>query len=132
MTRGERNNNPGNIRKSDIVWKGEEQGDDKAFEVFDTPEDGIRALAKLLNHYYYKDNIKTVAGIITKYAPANENDTKAYTVAVCADMGVMADQILNFNRSTLVSLVRAIIHHENGRVIYTDKQITDGVTAAYS
>ena len=49
LTRGERNNNPGNIRQTDADWIGERATDsDPAFEEFTTPEDGIRALARLL------------------------------------------------------------------------------------
>ena len=129
MTRGERNNNPGNIRKSAIEWKGEVSGDDKAFETFNTPEEGIRALAVLLKNYYKKHGLKTVRKIINRYAPANENDTDAYIDAVCKDMEVMADQILVLSDTVLFNFVTAIIRHENGRIIYNTETIKKGVEA---
>ena len=130
MTRGERNNNPGNIRKSAIDWKGEVLGDDKAFETFNTPEEGIRALAVLLKNYYQKHGLKTVRKIINRYAPANENDTDAYIDAVCKDMEVMADQILVLSDTVLFNFVTAIIRHENGRVIYNTETIKKGIEIA--
>ena len=49
-TRGIRNNNPGNIRVSKDQWEGM-TGDDGAFVIFDSPESGVRALAKNLQSY---------------------------------------------------------------------------------
>jgi hypothetical protein len=77
LTRGLRNNNPGNIVKTDIEWIGEIEGIDSKFETFDTLDHGIRALLKLLKGYMDK-GIDTPSKIINKYAPSTENDTEAY------------------------------------------------------
>ncbi|WP_256670890.1 structural protein [Pseudomonas sp. AN3A02] len=81
-TRGVRNRNPGNI---DYVaanyWQGELKPDpaiEKRFARFDTPENGICALGKLLLTYQRKHGLKTVKAIISRWAPSVENDTAAY------------------------------------------------------
>ena len=134
MTRGERNNNPGNIRLSPTgePWIGEQANeDDPAFCQFDTPEDGIRALAKTLIAYQRKHNLNTVREMIGRWAPPSENDTDAYVYAVSQDMDVTPTQALNLNDSaTLANLCKAIIRHENGRVIYSDEQVNEGVQRA--
>lgn len=137
MTRGERNNNPGNIRESDgdgTHWKGERAtDDDKSFEEFDTPEDGIRALAKVLLNYQRKHGLRTVSAIINRWAPTNENDTLAYVDAVAKSIGVLTLAELDLEDSSILfGLVKAIIRHENGRVIYNDRQIDDGISMAYA
>ncbi len=135
MTRGERNNNPGNIREyaNDPHWVGERiTDDDPAFEEFDTPEDGIRALAKTLLAYQRRHGLRTVSAMINRWAPSNENDTLAYVDAVAHDMGVLTEADIDLESAVrLCGIVKAIIRHENGRVIYSDAQIEDGVDRAY-
>lgn len=62
--RGIRNNNPGNIDfNSRNNWQGQlgvETGG--RFAIFDTPENGIRALGKLLINYRGKDGMPGVGG----------------------------------------------------------------------
>lgn len=130
-TRGERNNNPGNIRLSSVQWQGQIPGADAAFVTFATPADGIRALAKLLKNYQSKYGLNTIRGIVSRYAPSSENNTAAYIQAVAADMGIGPDAPLDLgNAATLDALVTAIIHHENGRVSYAAAVISDGVARA--
>lgn len=113
--RGIRNNNPGNIRKSQIDWIGEIDGSDESFETFDTMENGIRALGKLILNYDKKYGLRTIQGIIDRWAPPTENNTDAYVAAVAARVGVSASTELDLrNQHTLSKLVYAIICHENG------------------
>lgn len=131
LTRGERNNNPGNIVKSDIFWRGEIAGDDKRFESFASPDEGIRALAVILQNYQKKYGLNTVRGIINRYAPPVENDTGAYINAVAGALGVSPDAALNLaDPGTLLPLVTAIIKHENGRVLYDQALIASAVGVA--
>ena len=131
LTRGERNNNPGNIVKSDIFWRGEIAGDDSRFESFATPDEGIRALAVILQNYQKKYGLNTVRGIINRYAPPVENDTGAYINAVSSALGVSPDASLNLaDPGTLLPLVTAIIKHENGRVLYDQALIASAVGVA--
>lgn len=130
-TRGERNNNPGNIRLSSASWQGQVAGDDSQFATFAAPADGLRALAKLLRNYQDLYGLRTVRGLVTRWAPASENNTAAYVAAVAADMGVGPDDPLNLgNPATLQSLVTGIVHHENGRVIYSQADIAAAVARA--
>ncbi|MDO9011326.1 MAG: hypothetical protein Q7U78_05900 [Gallionella sp.] len=127
--RGIRNNNPGNIRHSSTHWQGmEAQQTDAAFVQFTTPEYGIRALNKLLDTYAGKYGLTTVQGIITRWAPASENNTAAYIKSVAAQIGVTPGEQLNVSHRA--ALVQAIIRHENGIQPYTMAQINTGVTMA--
>lgn len=124
LTRGERNNNPGNIVKSDIFWRGEVPGNDKRFESFASPDEGIRAIGVIMQNYQRKYGLNTVRGLINRYAPPVENDTDSYVNAVAGALGVSPDAALNLaDPAVLLPLVKAIIKHENGRVIYADAAI---------
>lgn len=80
MTRGIRNNNPGNIRHSSSRWKGmTKEQTDSVFVTFKTMIDGIRALLVTLRTYYVKHHLMTCSQVIERYAPPSENLTKAYT-----------------------------------------------------
>lgn len=130
-TRGERNNNPGNIVKTDIQWLGEDDhGMDTHFETFVSADRGIRALAKLLRNYG-RANRNTVRTIIHTYAPPVENDTDAYVTAVAKEVGVNPDTLLTLtDAGLLVKLCVAIIRHENGRVNYSLEYISEAVATA--
>lgn len=112
-TRGIRNNNPGNIRVSKDQWEGM-TGDDGAFVTFDSPESGVRALGKNLLSYG-RQGYDSIEKIINRWAPPNENDTKAYIDSVVAATGIPATQSLDLsNPDTLSSLAQAISFHETG------------------
>lgn len=129
--RGERNNNPGNLVKSDTPWEGEVQGSDARFATFATPEAGIRAMGKNLLAYQDKHGIDTVEGVISRWAPATENDTSSYVAAVAKAAGVSPKDKINLHDSAmLTSITKAIIRFENGRQPYTDQQISLGLAAA--
>lgn len=132
-SRGERNNNPGNLVKTGgMRFDGQITGQDERFASFATPEHGIRALALNLKRYNDKYGLNTVAGIINRWAPSNENDTGAYVGMVSKALGVSANQPLDMNSPQVVaSLTSAIIQHENGRMAYSDEQIASGVGAAF-
>lgn len=78
MTRGERNNNPLNIRKGSN-WKGlVKTPEEKQFCVFSSILYGIRAALVLLRTYKYKYHCVTISQIISRWAPPSENDTQKY------------------------------------------------------
>lgn len=136
QTRGVRNNNPGNIDyHASNAWQGQlgiEVGVPKPrFARFDTPENGIRALGKLLQTYQFKYGLKTVEAIIARWAPSNENDTTAYVRAVEQKTGTTPNAQVNLkNSNVLFGFVKAIIHHENGADPYPDSVIAEGVRRA--
>lgn len=129
--RGVRNNNPGNLVYSEQGWDGELTPDGK-FSRFDTPEHGIRALAKNMRTYQNKHGLNTVAQMISKFAPPEDhNDTPTYIKAVAGMMGVDPNQRIDTSDAdTLTKLVNGIITVENGSNPYTSQQISDGVLAA--
>ncbi|MCW0316198.1 hypothetical protein NB724_001349 [Pantoea ananatis] len=120
-SRGIRNNNPGNIRWGD-EWKGlvpEGQRTDKSFCQFKAPEFGIRAIIIILRNYQSKYGLKTITGIINRWAPPNENDTQAYIRSVAQATGTDADKPIDLTDSRkLFPLLQAIIKHENGTQPY--------------
>lgn len=129
--RGVRNNNPGNLEASSSnPWVGQ-TGSDGRFAKFETPEHGIRALGRNLISYQ-RQGIDTVSEIINRWAPPSDNnDTTAYIRAVCAQLGVTANQPLDAsNPDTLQALCAAIIKHENGTQPYSPDQLSTGVSAA--
>ncbi len=134
-TRGERNRNPGNIKKvrgaQQARWVGAiEPGSDPVFEEFETDFHGIRALAKTLLTYQRKHGLRTIQGIITRWAPGSENDTAAYARSVALRVKHNARAQIDLSGELLNRLVKAIIYHENGRYIYNDDLIASAIQSA--
>ncbi|URY99528.1 peptidoglycan lytic exotransglycosylase [Escherichia phage HC13] len=112
-TRGVRNANPGNLRKSKDQWEGA-IGDDGAFVIFDSPESGVRALAKNLQSYG-RQGYDSIEKIINRWAPPSENDTQSYINSVVAATGIPATQSIDLtNPDVLAALSEAIGYHETG------------------
>lgn len=129
--RGVRNNNPGNIRVSKAKWVGQ-TGDDGSFVIFDTPEHGIRALTIVLLNYYKKHGLNTIYSIISRYAPANENDVVSYSISVQNTSGYGMKQITDLsNKSVMVDLINSISLHENGGHFYGRKMINAVVAEVF-
>jgi hypothetical protein len=130
--RGIRNNNPGNIRRNGDPWQGlAERQVDAEFFTFKDPIYGIRALARTLIAYQDKHGLRSIRQIITRWAPLVENNTNSYVRAVSADTGLDADQALDLHSfDHLLPLAKAIIHHENGQLPYTDTQMTKALVLA--
>ena len=113
--RGIRNNNPGNIRKTDVKWKGEVAGTDSAFETFVSMPYGYRAMIKLLQNYQKNHRLKTIRQIITRWAPPSENNTSAYISTVSKRTGIGPDVAIDMkDRATALSVASAISFKENG------------------
>lgn len=138
VTRGVRNNNPGNIDRGQN-WQGlatkaemtSEQRLETRFCVFKAPEWGIRALAKLLQTYQSKYGLRTVRGIINRWAPTSENNTGAYVAAVARAVGVAPDaQIDVTDYPTALAIVEAIIAHENAGYRYPLAVVNKGLELA--
>ncbi len=115
MSRGLRNNNPGNIRPV------RNQPNDGAFAIYRTPEEGWGALGKQLKAYA-NAGLDNVASIISKYAPSSENNTGAYIQSVTtnmskrlgSDVGALTRLDLSDPR-VLKALMQSITEHENFR-----------------
>lgn len=84
MTRGQRNNNPLNIRRGTSRWVGRrERVTDKEFEEFTSMAFGYRAAWKLMETYRLRlreaGMSYTLENIIRRWAPPEDgNDTTAY------------------------------------------------------
>lgn len=117
MTRGLRNNNPGNMRPVS-----RNQANDGAFTIYRTPEEGWGALGRQLKGYA-NAGLDNVASIISKYAPPSDNNpTGAYIQSVTAnmskrlgsDVGALTRLDLSDPR-VLKALMQSITEHENFR-----------------
>lgn len=117
LSRGIRNNNPGNIRRGSN-WQGlvpQSQRNDPDFCQFIQPIYGIRAIVKLIFTYKNKYRLNTVESIINRYAPPNENNTKGYINRVCDKLKVKSNQPIQLTDEVLEALIRAICAVENNK-----------------
>lgn len=140
--RGLRNNNPGNIDyQPSNPWNGLDAAkpSDGRFCRFISPEYGIRAMARVLRNYTKRDGLPGVGGpgidtvkeVINRWAPPSENVTSAYVVQVAKAVGVNPDIPINIaDRTTLATLIAAIIRHENGLQPYSVELILRGIDMA--
>ena len=114
--RGLRNCNPGNIRRSGTVYKGEVlNSTDTAFKQFRDMAHGYRAVFVLLHYYKARYGLNTIRGMINRYAPSVENNTSAYIKAVSDAVGITPDTPVDvLDANTMVPIVCAISKVENG------------------
>lgn len=130
LPRGIRNCNPLNIRRSPHNrWLGEvdyketykefngQQCEtreyDRTFCQFHCMEQGYRAAAILL-HRYIKNGYNTYEKIISRWAPANENNTAEYINRVCNYCIAMPDYVVSFYAEDIIPLLAAMTIVENG------------------
>lgn len=147
IPRGVRNNNPGNIRHvRGTKWQGAvAEWRDPEFVTFVSAEMGVRALVRTLLTYYKQHQLKTVRGIINRWAPPNghangrsyKQNTAAYVDAVARDLGralgetINVDAVLDVDSYRIMRpLVVAIIAHENAGHRYPDRVIDEGLRLA--
>ena len=114
--RGLRNNNPGNIRNSDTLWKGEvTPSADRSFKQFTTMAYGYRAMIRLLQNYSRLNGCHTLRAMISRWAPPSENDTRSYISTVAHLTGIDPDRRINVaDHDTMCSLAAAMSYVENG------------------
>ena len=121
MSRGLDNNNPGNLRRSydksgnELFFEGQvPNSTDPSFRQFTNMGYGYRALLKQLQSYV-NNGTDTVSSIISKWAPASENDTNTYITDVENTTGIDRNkQISSDDSQSLISIASAISYHENG------------------
>jgi len=89
-----RNNNPGNIRPSPQPWQGQVGIDSHNFVVFDSYENGMRALKISLQnaangHSSVYKSSDTLYDFFGRYAPSSDNnEPRKYAEYVAAQLGV--------------------------------------------
>lgn len=114
-TRGMRNNNPGNLRSG----YGQIGTDSGGYAVFPSREAGYNAAARQLVGYH-NAGLDTINAIVSKWAPASENNTQAYVSSVVQSMNqkgfnVGAFSKLNLRDSGMLkALLDSMINHEVG------------------
>ena len=133
-----RNNNPGNIDRTGTQWEGmaEEQTDSR-FVTFESPEMGVRAMARTLNTYNTRYGLDDINGIVSRWAPPTENDTEAYIRFVSEKTGIPRDRkiTLQDNPEEMKKVISAMIEQEGGKEAsrYFNSQIVErGVDLALS
>lgn len=117
LPRGLRNNNPGNIRRNSDVFQGEvNPSRDKEFKQFKTAAHGYRAMFKILSNYYNKYRLNTIRKMINRWAPPEDgNHTEKYIKTVSDYSGILADDLLSFDREQMIRIVAGMSRVENGR-----------------
>ena len=115
-SRGIRNRNPGNIRRSGGRYKGEVvPSGDSEFKQFETMAWGYRAMFVLLDGYARRYGRNTIRTMIERYAPSCENDTRAYISTVAALSGIGCDDVLDTrSMEMMAAVVAAMSQIENG------------------
>ena len=128
LTRGLRNNNPGNVVYDGTEWVGL-TGNDGRYCIFDTMANGCRAMYRILRSYNNR-GLDTVSEIISTWAPSIENDTASYISHVARKMNVSATDRLALDMSQMADLIEAIIVHENGYNPVSRDVIVEGILSA--
>ncbi len=133
---GIRNNNPGNIEKTQIAWLGKiAPGGHQRFEQFQSIALGIRAMLVDLRNKISNKGLDTIEKILYVWAPPSENNTEAYINAVAASSGIPRKTVLDPNSSyQMQAVARAMAKHETGkdldpRFFQTAWSILDGGAA---
>ena len=122
LPRGIRNNNPLNIRKSADKWQGlSTLQEDQEFFKFVSMEYGWRAAFVILCRTYYgKYGLKTIRDIVSRWAPAKENNTEAYIRHVSDYTGIAPNKVLGSPQENptlwlLIGYAMAVV--ENGKAL---------------
>ncbi len=131
--RGIRNNNPLNIRLSSDKWQGQTNANvndndnnsslkgDAEFVQFYSMEYGWRAAFVILCRTYYgKYGLKTIRDIVSRWAPAKENNTEAYIRHVSDYTGIAPNKVLGSPQEhptqwLLIGYAMAVV--ENGKAL---------------
>lgn len=116
MSRGLRNRNPGNIRRSDVRYKGEcSRSSDAEFRQFESVEWGYRAMFVLLHTYSRRHGCRSVRDMISRYAPPSENNTEAYIRRVGTISRIDTHEVIDtLDGNTMIPVVAAMSEVENG------------------
>ena len=106
-----RNFNPGNIEYGKFAKKQGAIGTDGRFAIFPNMQAGYDAQKALLKTKNYQN--KTMSGAISRYAPASENNTKAYTDFVSKQTGISPNQMMSsLTPEQSDAMVKAMAIHE--------------------
>lgn len=112
--RSDRNNNPLNIRFTNIAWQGKktEGKSDSAFEEFESRDYGWRAAYKNLETKM-KRGLNTITKLVSEWAPPSENNTNGYIQFVASKTGI--DPNATITQADLPKIGAAMAAVESGR-----------------
>ncbi|HFP5599697.1 TPA: transglycosylase [Escherichia coli] len=138
--RNYRNNNLGNLvfaNQEGAALEAPNAKGEQRFARFNTPEEGIRALANQVSSYYNGTSaaagyqkLQTVSSIISKWAPPNENNTNQYIDNVSKYLGVSPNEKIDVsNPEVMTQLVRAIATKEGGNPAVNNEFIKNALGA---
>lgn len=116
QTRGERNCNPLNIKKTNIKWHGKIEGKDPIFETFKDCYYGYRA-AIICLYKHYRTGSNTVNLLINKWAPSSENHTCNYVDYVSSLSSLAPNQVFIWSYSNVYFIMYHMCVFENGKII---------------
>ncbi len=116
MSRGIKNCNPGNIRRSRVRYRGElHPSQDPDFKQFISMAWGYRAMFVLLDTYRKRYGLNTLRGMISRYAPPEENHTALYVEMICDFTGLTPDKEIDTrDEKVMIPIVMAMSRIENG------------------
>ncbi|MCJ8320427.1 MAG: hypothetical protein MJK12_12390 [Colwellia sp.] len=125
-----RNKNPLNIRASKSYnWVGQ-TGEASGFAVFESIEHGFRAAYKTMLTYKRKYQFDTISEILNRWAPSEENPTRAYIDYVENALNVDEDTVLTPEDYPHLILAMSVFEGAKGRNGYTIEQVRSGVALA--
>jgi len=116
--RGLRNRNPGNVRPVPLPdkWRGQIGVDSDGFSIFDTIENGVRAMTVDIAGDIVTDGNDTLKGLIAEYAPSTDgNDESAYVNFLSTNLGIGKTEPIP--RQKIEPLIFAIARFE-GQPLY--------------
>lgn len=129
--RGIRNNNPGNLNYVGQNGATLENHATPRFARFNSAFEGFAALGKQIKAYYngtskaagYK-KLQSVEDIISRFAPASENNTQGYIDKLSKMLGVGRGDSLNIqDPKVLATLMNGITQIENGKNPYAPEMV---------
>jgi hypothetical protein len=129
VPRGIRNNNPLNIKwNASNNWNGQTGKDSGGFCIFDNPENGVRAAAKILNSYK-RMGLTTIRQIVTRWTSGDSTTIQSnYINFIVKGLQIGADVPLNSNN--YAALLFAMTQFENGKNPYPMSMYVSGVNSA--
>ncbi len=129
--RGIRNNNPGNLNYVGQNGAALENHATPRFARFNSAFEGFAALGKQIKTYYNGTSkaagyqkLQSVEAIISRFAPASENNTQGYINKLSKMLGVGRGDSLNIHDpQVLATLMNGITQIENGKNPYAPEMV---------
>ncbi|MGU9887055.1 MULTISPECIES: lytic transglycosylase [Serratia] len=136
--RGIRNNNPGNLNYVGQNGATLEDHATPRFARFNSAFEGFAALGKQIKAYYNGTSkaagyqkLQSVEDIISRFAPASENNTQAYINKLSKMLGVGRGDSLNIqDPQVLATLMNGITQIENGKNPYAPEMVLKAAQSA--